>query len=168
MNLPFMTAFAKGLNKLGNTPTHFAERILTGLMYEEMPDVKPWLDQNAEKLIKNNVDLIGDYTPKVHTIRVDSKRRWKVGNKIHFYYNSRTPNMFQFAPVVTCTGVQKISIKWSRRRDKVSIMVDGRNLSSEEREQLAVNDGFSSYEDFLIYFNQDFNGVLIHWTQLKY
>ena len=34
--------------------------------------------------------------------------------------------------------------------------------------ELAKNDGFESVEDFFAYFNKDFKGKIIHWTDLQY
>ena len=34
--------------------------------------------------------------------------------------------------------------------------------------QLAINDGFESLKHFFEYFNEDFEGKIIHWTDLKY
>ncbi len=48
------------------------------------------------------------------------------------------------------------------------VLVDDRKLKIEEVNQLAINDGFNSVDDFFQYFNTDFTGKLIHWTDLKY
>ncbi|MBD8349370.1 hypothetical protein [Dysgonomonas sp. HGC4] len=53
-----------------------------------------------------------------------------------------------------------------RKRFRVS--VDKRVLSLEEINTLAKNDGFDSTHDFFRWFNQDFKGKIIHWTDLKY
>ena len=33
---------------------------------------------------------------------------------------------------------------------------------------LVQNDGFASISDFLKFFNKDYTGKIIHWTDLKY
>ncbi len=87
--------------------------------------------------------------------------------------------MFRFAPVLPVVRVQKIEIKWiplpiplGERRPWVRI--DGKNIFTidhfitDEMNQLALNDGFDNVQDFFVYFNEDFTGKIIHWTDLKY
>lgn len=111
---------------------------------------------------------------KIHTIREDKHNRWKVGMKIHFYVGSNTKNAFQFAPVVECKGVQNIEIIHTDWQTKIgvfecfSVSVDERILSFEEIDALAKNDGFKSIPDFLSWFNKDFKGRIIHWTDFRY
>lgn len=105
--------------------------------------------------------------PKRHTIREDASNRWRPGMYIHFAINNRTKNRFQFAPVLKCVSVQEIEIIPVGKYGMVKI--DGQNLLFVKSfEQLAINDGFDSVEDFFAYFNKDFKGKIIHWTNLKY
>lgn len=124
--------------------------------------------------------------PKVTTIREDKLDRWKPGMDIHFVINNRTKNRFQFAPVMKCVSVQKIEIEWTDsgtllgREARVYIDTTkqiGKYLEKEKYhldgigrslKALAINDGFDSVEDFFAYFNKDFKGKIIHWTDLKY
>ncbi|MGJ1360269.1 hypothetical protein ACR79K_26545 [Sphingobacterium siyangense] len=118
------------------------------------------------------IDRLGSEKPKLHTIRHDENGRWKPGMDIHFVINSRTKDRFQFAPVVKCSGVQQIEIVHRKSETHhvswVNIKVDGRLLSYTEANILLQNDGFDSIGDFLKYFNKDFKGRLIHWTNLRY
>ena len=50
----------------------------------------------------------------------------------------------------------------------VFIYVDGRKLEPEETFRLMTNDGFDSPEDFFEWFDEDFEGKIIHWTHFKY
>ena len=38
----------------------------------------------------------------------------------------------------------------------------------EEIELLAKHDGFNSMEDFFKWFDKDFKGKIIHWTDFRY
>lgn len=114
--------------------------------------------------------------PKLHTIRLDQNNRWGAGYDIHFVINNRTKNRFQFAPVIKCVSVHEIKIEHHESKaiagiilhPFASVTIDGKILRYESIKQLAINDGFDSVEDFFAYFNKDFTGKLIHWTDLKY
>ncbi|MDV6170212.1 hypothetical protein R1T16_17380 [Flavobacterium sp. DG1-102-2] len=107
-----------------------------------------------------------DAKPKHHTIREDTKDRWKVGSLIHFVVFNRSKNQFQFAPVFKCKGIQKIEI--THYVDWIAVTIDGRNLGIEEIIKLSINDGFDGVEAFFNYFNCDYKGKIIHWTDLRY
>jgi hypothetical protein len=110
---------------------------------------------NFEEKIKNGI--------KLHTIRRDEKDRWRKGNKIHFSTGSRTGNYNCFKEG-ECTGTQEIEISGR------NIWVDGIMMTLDEIEDLAINDGFDSLNDFWAWFDQydPFMGRLIHWSQLRY
>jgi hypothetical protein len=112
--------------------------------------------------------------PKLHTIRRDEKNRWGAGCDIHFVINNRTSDRFQFAPVIKCVSVQEIKIIAISPFDGTNfkrtnfILIDDIVLAPSEMDKLAINDGFDCVEDFFAYFNKDFTGKIIHWTDLKY
>lgn len=103
---------------------------------------------------------------KIHTIRYDEKNRWKAGNIIHFATGIRTKNYNCFRHGF-CQSIQQIKIK-HKVDFYITIEIDGKNLLKEEIEQLAKNDGFDSVQDFFEWFNEDFEGRIIHWTEFKY
>ena len=162
-------AFSQAINgKL----THFPEKILNGLVNNELIKVSEYRDCKNE--YKNHV-LINNFTveDKIHTIRRDEKNKWKVGNKIHFVIYNRTPQRYQFAPIVPCVSVQPIKIKYWYQKctdlfNEPSVYVGGIELSIAQTELLAINNGFKNSEDFFEYFNIDFVGKIIHWTDTKY
>lgn len=84
--------------------------------------------------------------------------------------NNRTTNRFEFAPEMLCTGVQKIEIKYIDLSGEMAIVIkiDDKILSWDEIIMLAINDGFKDVQAFLNYFNTDFKGKIIHWTDLRY
>lgn len=112
---------------------------------------------------------------KKHTLREDSKKRWKPGRTIHFATGVRTKkyNMFLGSQ---CTGIQKVFMTYAYN-DLIEISVDGKELfSHSERLQFAKNDGFDTWEDFFNWFyplikkspNECLSLRLIHWTDLRY
>lgn len=121
-------------------------------------------------------------TAKLHTIREDKKERWKPGTKIDFFINCRQPTMFRFAPVLPVVSIQKVKIKWFNIYGDVvaRVFIDGKSFAyvkfkndtivtlEGEMLQLAHNDGFDTIEDFFAYFNKDFTGKIIHWTDKRY
>ena len=107
---------------------------------------------------------------KKHTIREDKNDRWKPGMKIHFATGVRTRLYHQFYEGF-CKSTQKIQILWdniSLNVEFVSILIDGRLIDLDEVETLAINDGFEDVSEFLNWFSEDFEGKIIHWTDLKY
>ena len=105
---------------------------------------------------------------KIHTIRVDEHKRWKVGNIIHFATGVRTKAYKNFKEG-HCLGVQKIEFKYVMYNDRIPvILVDDIVLTTPEVELLANNDGFDTVDKLYAWFNSDFKGKIIHWTDFKY
>lgn len=159
--------------KLNNKPTYFVEQINNCLFQNKIISIDEIDNYELDLAQKFCYSLKDIDQCKLHTIRKDTSNRWKAGNDIHFCINVRTKNQFQFAPIVKCVSTQKIfidyneaSVDWFGLEPVVSI--DDKILSEEEVEILAKNDGFDSVETFLEYFNTDFIGKIIHWTNLKY
>lgn len=103
---------------------------------------------------------------KKHTIREDKHDRWKQGRMIQFAYGVRTKQFEKFAEM-PCLGIQKIKITWiliQGDKYRIDVEVDGKDIGYEGTQILATNDGFDSIEEFLEWFNKDFEGKIIHWT----
>lgn len=149
--------------QLNGKPTYFVEKIWKSL--KDLEITKELVD--ATFVHNFSWERFGCMKPKLHTIREDKSNRWKACNYIHFVINNRTPQRFQFAPVVKCVSVQNIEIRYFIKNNvnKVSIKVDGVKTSLND---ISINDGFESPGEFLDYFNKDFTGKIIHWTNLKY
>lgn len=151
-------------------PTFFPEKILCGLFDHQLISKNDW------QFYTKHLGSMLPYSEKYHTIRQDTKDRWKIGMNIDFFINVRKKNMFRFAPVLPVVSIQTFQIihydntetVWEFPHLKYAIRVDKRRLEPSEIEILALNDGFDSVEDFLNYFNRDFKGKIIHWTDLKY
>ncbi|MDX3913795.1 MAG: hypothetical protein QHC79_09665 [Pseudosphingobacterium sp.] len=179
--------------QINGKPNYFAEKIWISILDGNFPDeIKFQYDlfykEYANKFGKHwdaiDFDLIKG---KVHTIRHDPKDRWKTGNLIHPVINNRSSNRFQFAPAIPCVSTQKIEVEWCDSGNLLGryarVYVDSTRYLGvfEEKENrwqstfnrdsldtLAINDGFDSVKDFFAYFNQNFEGKIIHWTDLKY
>lgn len=102
---------------------------------------------------------------KKHTIREDKHDRWKQGRMIQFAYGVRTKQFEKFAEM-PCLGIQKIRIVISGFAPVFNqIYVDGKEIVGYKLlNEFAKNDGFDSIEDFFKWFNKDFEGKIIHWT----
>lgn len=163
------------MGEFAGQPNFFAEKIWQSLMDNKISEYIDY--RNYEILFDDKFDRYWDgsrtiFNSKLHTIREDKNNRWKAGNNIHFVINNRTKDRFQFAPVVKCVSVQYIEISHtslSRKNfSKPFVKVDGKYLLYSEMKSLAINDGFPSVEAFFQFFDKDFNGKIIHWTDLKY
>lgn len=117
---------------------------------------------------------------KKHTIREDKCDRWRSGRRINHCHGVRTKQFENFYNN-DCTGIQEIEITWYRNiffLSKVEVYVDYERigyyypekieLTDKKVIELAKNDGFDSIEDFFKWFNKDFTGKIIHWTDLRY
>ncbi|WP_281681850.1 hypothetical protein [Zunongwangia profunda] len=182
MTLSYKTHWPQSMGpEYSGKPNHFVEKILSGISTK--PGIAGWIYESGEKLgyayaddILNKVD---NSIPKLHTMRHDAKDRWKVGMKIHPVINNRTKNRFQFAPVLEVKSIQKVEIE--HFEGMVQIHIDEKYFGevyhyglddiyqfTTDLETLALNDGFPSVEAFFAWFNTDFTGKIIHWTDLKY
>ncbi|MBD0822614.1 hypothetical protein [Aestuariibaculum marinum] len=163
MTLGFSTQIKK-------KPAYFVEKIWEAILQKGIQiNANDFIEYGRKCLPKNYI--VGTHNPKLHTIREDSRNRWKAGNDIHFVTGNRTKNRQQFAPVIKVKSIQKIEIKypaWSENLNDPVVSIDGRTLSLDETQQLAWNDGFENLISFWLWFNEDFTGKIIHWTDLKY
>ena len=115
---------------------------------------------------------------KKHTIREDKHNRWKAGRIIHMATGVRTKNYNCFCKC-KCTGTQSITIihlgGW------IQVFIDKRFFGEAYHHglddiheystclvELARNDGFSYLSEFFHWFNTDFEGKIIHWTDYRY
>lgn len=161
--------------QLNGKPTYFVEKIHKGFRLQEL-NIKAAIDPAIHYTADYNFIAKDKLSHKIHTIRDDEKDRWQPGTKIDFFINCRQKNMFRFAPSITVVSVQLIEIVYYTDREvllndlppKKRVAIDGNILKEAEILQLAQNDGFDTVEEFFEYFNEDFTGKLIHWTDKKY
>ena len=170
MILPFST-------QINGKETFFVEKIQVAL---RLPFFKDSVGFHEGFVPPNfNFYVKSKCKPKLHTLRDDINDRWHRGIMIDFFINVRQKNMFRFAPVLPVVRVQNIEIIYVPFGDKKQdarpfVRVDGRLIYDvgqtlwSQMKEFAENDGFESVNDFFEYFNKDFTGKLIHWTDLKY
>jgi hypothetical protein len=163
MLLPFKEQFPDGSN------THFLVKIWTSLRVQEKftyEEHKKYYDAYIKKFGKDWGCDKTDLNPKNHSIRLDIHNRWsKDGRIIHPVVNNRTKNVFQFAPAFPVVSTQKIEIKYDRYP---TVFIDSKRMPRTLWPVLASNDGFNSTEKFFNWFNTDFKGTIIHWTDFRY
>ena len=178
MILPFST-------KIKGKPTRFVEKIIFGLYKNGLISIG-----KASELLDTPMSIVKVFeNQKIHTIREDKNDRWKPGTMIDFFINARTKDMFRFAPRMSVISIQSFEIKHIKNERKeefpdfdtiVQFIVDNKfyglvRLLKDEIVvydyylfEFAKNDGFENLNDFLAYFNEDFTGKIIHWTDKKY
>lgn len=178
MILGFSTIFPKGKKVLSGRPTKFPEKIWQSFSDQfTLDNWEDYIDGFENIGYDFDVDAIG-FAPKGHTIRQDSKNRWKVGMDIHFNINVRTKKMFRFAPILKVKHIQRISIfqvanvdtpyTYKSNSKTYQIQIDGQCVTKKVIEKIATYDGFDCVDDFFDWFSEDFTGKLIHWTDNKY
>lgn len=103
---------------------------------------------------------------KIHTIRKDRRNRWIEDEDIEMIMNGK----IFFTSYVK--KIQKIKIKRvTIDADQISprsyplVIIDGQTLSFAQLNELSWNDGFKSLEHFFEYFQEPFEGKLIHWSE---
>lgn len=180
MILQFSTVFPEGKGMLSGMKTGFVERIILGLVY-----FNKCTPSAASELLKIPITdvfrLISKSACKIHTIRKDEKNRWIPDVDIHFQIWSGRPyhsRGIRFAPIIKVKSVQRIDIVKVARvstpftcmtsKGTFQVMVNGRCLEKKEIKLLVRNDGFNNEEEFFNWFDTDFSGKIIHWTEYKY
>jgi hypothetical protein len=111
---------------------------------------------------------------KKHTLREDKNNRYTGGATLHLAIGVRT-KMYRCLKKVLCTGTQEVLILYGSGGycdvfvyQNVRVVVDGKELSYPKIVQLAMNDGFNNTDSFFRWFNKDFKGKIVHWTNLRY
>jgi hypothetical protein len=169
MKLDFSPLFTKGALK--GEETYFPEKILKEYFTNNTVQAPDYLKLAAtwyEELFEDsnyNFRFNPDFCHKKHTIRADRTNRWKVASKIDFTINIGTENEFKFAEG-ECKSIQKIKIL--PKNSSCDIFIDDEKLSTKQVVELVQNDGFDSLDDFMAYFDTDFEGKLIHWMNFNY
>lgn len=104
---------------------------------------------------------------KIHTIREDKGNRWKAGKLIHFVTGYK-----QFK-TGKCVSVQVVEITYHEcidpgEGDLFEVKIDGHVQNLAQIMRLCAFDGFDTIAEFMDWFNKDFSGKIIHWTDLRY
>jgi hypothetical protein len=114
---------------------------------------------------------------KIHSIRKGKRWRPEMSIQMAFWYRTKKYWQFNayFKALEKCTGTQDIEIfydylisdEWEQTQIK-RVFIDGNELSEKEIDTLAKNDGFDSVDDFFNWFDNDFEGQIVHWTDFRY
>ncbi|MEO7212638.1 hypothetical protein [Mucilaginibacter sp.] len=177
--------------KIDNKPNFFVEKIWKGLVANELSDISTYQNYRFDYNEKFNRDWDDieweDCREKRHTIRefwknkttgLKANKQWQAGNLIHPVIGNRSPNHFQFAPAIPCTGLQMFETNNRFGHASFEVLIDGgifaqlhyghdEDVNAEGLYQLAINDGFETLEGFVNYF-PNFKGQIIHWTNNRY
>jgi hypothetical protein len=114
---------------------------------------------------------------KRHTIRAKRKRPIKPGDKLYLYTGMRTKSCQKIMDTV-CVKVEDIKIEMRPYKGKgvlasgldfPHVIVEGIELSGDEKESLAYADGFDSFADMMKFWDGrlPFSGDLIHWKDAE-
>lgn len=165
------------MGELAGNPTNFVPMIWNSMWKEQ--DLTDFIQDHEPteglQWFLNNC-LPGPSKP--HTIRAG--KRWRPGVMIDFWINMRTKDQFRFAPRVPVVSVQDILIKYKNNpsgweaNSEPYVMIEKTWFYPDDDSDrkvltsLAINDGFPNVDAFFKWFDSDFEGQIIHWTDLKY
>lgn len=108
---------------------------------------------------------------KTHTIRAIRTNPDKPGNTLHLYTGLRHKGA-KLLMRVPCVKVEQILLDFSLlgwpNNPRYRVLIDGCELSPDEREQLAKRDGFESFAEMMKFWREPknrlpFKGHVIHW-----
>lgn len=156
------------MGELAGQPTNFVAKIWEDLQHRVSEvDFEEYFPQVHDM----GLFPAAKYQRKLHTIRAG--KRWRPGMMIDFWINTRTKDQFRFAPRVPVLSVQDITIKHGFAKSHRRVYVDTWQMPINDPnvmgvEELAINDGFPDVDSFFRWFDSDFEGQIIHWTDLKY
>jgi hypothetical protein len=173
MTIGFSTHFPEGKGAISGKPTNFVSKIWKCIGEDDL-DFDPNEAMNISMGLDEEISLkINDFKAKRHTIRRDENERWEAEKMIHPVINNRTPERFQFAPKIKCTGKERIFIvhpESNSTQFQPFVNIGGEDIFPDDprMELLAINDGFDSVEDFFCWFDEYFEGWIIHWTGFRY
>ena len=111
---------------------------------------------------------------KTHSLRSKRKRAWKVGDYLGLYYALRT-NQARLLGKTTVVRVQDVELSVEKfvpsNTWRLSIRIDGEQLSFDEAEAFAQRDGFPDLVSMRQFWHENndlkpdqvWRGDLIHW-----
>jgi hypothetical protein len=112
---------------------------------------------------------------KRHTIRAKRKRPIKPGDMLYLFTGMRTKSCQKIMQTV-CAKVEDVKIEMRAYSGKgilargltfPHVIIEGIDLSGDEKEALAYADGFDSFADMMKFWDGrlPFSGDLIHWKE---
>lgn len=168
IKLQYASTYPAHLERIGGQATHFKVKLWQGFTNMTLNDLQEVeYVKFLKKLTMDDINLIGHKNSKLFTIRKDSEDLIQPGVEIGFFDEAGN----EFAPVIRCVSIQEIKIRWYSRfgdwRGDTLTFIDSIAVRGNVVEELARKDGFDSVEDFFTWYNEDFTGKIIHWTDLK-
>jgi hypothetical protein len=169
MQLSYLSHFPHGYATIGSKATNFVPKIWKAMLTGVQMNAKHF-SEKFNLLSKADIDLIDVVDPKLHTIRHDAEDEILAGCDLESILNDYEPNPVQFLPTIKCISTQIIKIFYHRLEGHRTgfVAIDGTVRKYDTVKLLAKNDGFDSLEDFFAYFKEDYDGKIIHWTDLRY
>ena len=109
---------------------------------------------------------------KTHSIREDPNDRWRIGCYVDAFVDARQKTMTRLLPPMVVVRTERVEIiSQTGWHDGVAVIVDGIELSPDEKDALAFRDGFrdTAYDhhfyEMVEFWNgrMPFKGKIIHW-----
>lgn len=157
--ITFSRNFQKSHPKAGE-PTLFVEKILRSIYLNYGSELNEHI-QELRETIGFDVNKALDAIPKHHTIR--SGNRWNIGDKFSPRVWSGKPYCSKQIIIAPDIEIRKI---WRFEINEGEFLIEGRQIGSLTRVDLAINDGLD-YKDMLDWFKfpKPFSGQIICWNQ---
>jgi hypothetical protein len=193
MILPYSHKFNSKLPIIGDQPTDFLNKIWRGLIVNDLAnyDQYDYLMQGANQKFKDHEEKIffndnikKSNTIKIHTMRKDITDFWQTNKSINSFYFTSRPHMTKIHPTLPVVNIQKIKIVHDLEHVTViifsgteismmkKIIKVGKNFLMPDHDdsilKMAQNDGFLNLKQFFTFFNKDWEGKIIHWTNKMY
>jgi len=117
---------------------------------------------------------------KVHTIRDDNGKRWKPGLSMQMYTGSRFSKKdykkFAEKQCISTQGITMFLEEQDNGLDVLRCFIDDLKESDFDFNAFAIADGFESFKEFGDWWikvleekpGRKFDGIIIHWTDLRY
>lgn len=176
--LKFLQVWPEKMGEWAGGDTWFSEKVVSCMHFKNKigAEINPFL-QNRGPFIEYVIAFEGD--EKLHAI--ESGKKYKAGDIAKPISVSPDGKEFQFAPELKIVSVQDIEISYDRKSDPrwAHVVIGGvmgiifpylfiNEYENTSLEAIVENDGFESIDQFFQYFNEDFEGQILHFTDLRY
>ncbi len=104
---------------------------------------------------------------KIHTIRRDLDNVAVAGEELEMICDPDKGDPFEFYNDY-CRHTQDIRILYSSMYQYPYVSIDGKSLMRSQIEDLVTNEGFDGVDQFFKFFDKNYDGKIIHWTDYEY
>lgn len=175
-------------------PTYFREKILAGVGLYVSPkdaDLNYYSNQEASKRSTKKIHTMREDPHNRWKAGRNIQMVYRgAGYKILDHFNKGIPEL------ETCKGKQYVQLRWAAKSEYVEttlplqkiiapasampdkkkrecfyyprVWIDSAEVLESVIRELAINDGFGSVDDFFRWFNKDWSGYILHWTDFRY